>query len=255
MIKNFIKQRLQPSQRLKLRAYLNNFKAFFVSDDLNKLGKIYGTDKSGGHSYTVHYMTHFKKFKRKKINLLEIGVGGYDNPLYGGNSLRMWKKYFSFGHIFSFDIHDKSAHEEKRIKIFKGGQTDVKFLNKLCSDIGDLDIVIDDGSHVNSHVIQTFNILFPKLKDGGIYVIEDTQTSYWSSFGGDSKILENPKTISNYFKGFINGLNHMEFVIKNYQPSYFDKNIVSMHFYHNLIFIYKGSNDEPSNCLVNNQWP
>jgi len=48
-------------------------------------------------------------------------------------------------------------------------------------------------------------------------------------------------------------LNSEEFVIKNYKKSYFDKKIVSIHFYHNLIFIYKGNNDEKSNAVVNNQ--
>jgi len=46
-----------------------------------------------------------------------------------------------------------------------------------------------------------------------------------------------------------------EFLIPNYKPSYFDQKSISMHFYHNLILIYKGNNDEKSNVLVNNQMP
>ena len=167
----------------------------------------------------------------------------------------MWKKYFPFGNIYSFDIYDKSQLQENRIKIFKGSQIDIEFLNEIIKEIGELDIIIDDGSHINEHVIGSFNILFPKLKDGGIYVIEDTQTSYWDweDFGGDSKDLNNPKTIMNYFKSLTDSLNNEEFIIKNYEKSYFDKKIISMHFYHNLIFIYKGNNDEKSNVIVNNQ--
>ena len=189
----------------------------------------------------------------ERINLLEIGVGGYENPHLGGKSLRMWKKYFPFGNIFSIDIYDKSSLQENRIKIFKGNQIDKDFLNKVTDKIGGIDIIIDDGSHINEHVIGTFNILFPKLKDKGIYVIEDTQTSYWEDFGGNSKNLNNPKTIMNYFKSLTDALNNQKFLIPNYKQNYFDKKIVSMHFYHNMIFIYKGNNDEKSNLVVNNQ--
>src|SRR6185295_3664424 len=150
-------------------------------------------DKQLGHSYMNHYQSHFESYKFQKINLLEIGVGGYENPTEGGRSLRMWKKYFSSGNIFSIDINDKSFLQEKKIKIFKGSQADVDFLDKVVTEIGEIDIIIDDGSHINEHVIETFKFLFPKLKDGGIYVIEDTQTSYWENFGGDSNDLNNPK--------------------------------------------------------------
>jgi len=218
--------------------------SFFLN--LNLLGLIYGTDKIGGHFYTIHYHNHFKKFRYKRIKMLEIGVGGYSNPNAGGESLRMWKKYFLFGKIFGLDIYDKSPHEQRRIKIYKGSQVDEAFLNKISSDIGKFDIIVDDGSHLNEHVIETFKILFPKLKDGGIYAIEDMQTSYWTDFGGDSKDLKNPKTMMNFFKSLTDSLNHKEFE-KAYEPNYFDKKIVSMHFYHNLLIIYKNNNDEKSN--------
>jgi demethylmacrocin O-methyltransferase len=196
--------------------------------------------------------TDFKKFKYKKINLLEIGVGGYKNPFSGGNSLRMWKKYFPYGNIFSIDIYDKSPIQERKIKIFKGSQVDDFFLNSVLKETGELDLIIDDGSHINEHVIQTFKLLFPKLKKGGIYVIEDTQTSYWKSYGGDSMNLNNPNTMMNFFKSLTDGLNHKEIINPAFKENYYDKNIVSIHFYHNLIFIYKGDNNEESNSVVNN---
>jgi hypothetical protein len=52
-------------------------------------------------------------------------------------------------------------------------------LNNLTDEIGDLDVIIDDGSQINEHVIETFKILFPKLKNGEVYVIENSQSSYW----------------------------------------------------------------------------
>jgi demethylmacrocin O-methyltransferase len=237
----------------KLVNIIDGVRAIGSSNDLCKLGKIYRSDKIREHSYTPHYSSHFERFKSKEINILEIGVGGYEDPYKGGKSLRMWKKYFPLGKIFSIDIYDKSPHQENRIKIFKGSQVNENFLDEVTEEIGEIDIIIDDGSHINEHVIDTFKHLFPKLNDGGIYVVEDTQTSYWKDYGGDSEDLNNSKTIMNFFKRLTDGLNNKEFIKSNYKQSYFDKKIISMHFYHNLILIYKGNNNEESNILVNNK--
>ena len=238
---------------MKFKFFLNKALKKWYTFNLFKLGLMFNTDKAVGHFYLPHYQRHFRRFKFKRIKLLEIGVGGYEHHNYGGHSLRMWKSYFPFAKIFALDIYDKSALQEKRIDIFKGSQIDGAFLNSVVAKTGDLDIIIDDGSHINEHVIETFKLMFPTLKDGGIYVIEDTQTSYWIDKGGDSDNLNNPKTMMNFFKGLTDGLNHKEFIIPNYEPSYYDKKIISMHFYHNLIFIYKGNNDEESNLVVNNK--
>ena len=104
-------------------------------------------------------------------------------------------------------------------------------------------------------MIKTFKHLFPKLKKGGIYVVEDTQTSYWEDYGGDSTNFDNKNTIYGFFKSLIDCLNNEEFIIENYQKTYYDKHIISMHFYHNMIFIYKGDNDELSNYIVKNKKP
>ncbi|PIV93394.1 MAG: methyltransferase [Flavobacteriaceae bacterium CG17_big_fil_post_rev_8_21_14_2_50_33_15] len=251
---NKIKEKISYQKKLKIKYRLRSFKAFFYPFKLSKIATIHKTDKFGYHFYTPHYQAHFKKYKFKKNTILEIGVGGYEDPCIGGNSLRMWKSYFPFSKIYSLDIHDKSFLQENRIKIFKGSQVDFEFLETITKEIGDLDIIIDDGSHINEHVIETFKYLFPKLKKGGIYVVEDTQTSYWEEYGGNSDNLDKKNTIYGFFKSLIDSLNNEEFIIENYQKSYYDKHIISMHFYHNMIFIYKGDNDELSNKVRGNKF-
>jgi hypothetical protein len=241
-IKGYLKKVLTPQQKIGLKNILSKL----YSSDLNKLATIQGTDKWNRHWYTQHYDRHFRHLRKRRLNILEIGVGGNEHPDQGGESLRMWKRYFPHSMIYSIDIYDKSALQEKRIKIFKGSQVDENFLKDVFKQIGSLDIIIDDGSHVNEHVLTTFKTLFPLLNQGGIYSVEDVQTSYWPNFGGDSENLNNPATIMNFFKGLTDGLNHIEFLKQGYEPSYFDKNIVAIHFYHNLIFINKGHNDEES---------
>jgi hypothetical protein len=219
--------------------------------DLSKLAIRFMTDKEGDHHYTKHYEHHFQSLRNKRLNILEIGIGGYDNPREGGASLRMWKEYFPNASIFGIDIYDKSPHNEPRIKTFKGSQTDEVFLRKVAEQIGRIDIVIDDGSHINNHVITAFNVLFPLMSPDGIYVVEDLQTSYWEHVVGQdwggSKSLTASHTSMNFFKSLSDGLNYEEFTLDDYVPSYFDKHIISMHFYHNLVFVYKGLNNEGSN--------
>lgn len=254
MIKNWYRN-LDEEKRLRIAYRWRRFKALFYTFNLNKLAQIHKTDKFGNHNYTPHYHNHFKHLKFKRIKLFEIGVGGYDSPMIGGNSLRMWKSYFPFAKIVSLDIYDKSKLQEKRIKIYKGSQVDTELLDKIHEENGEFDLIIDDGSHINEHVIKSFEYLFPRLKMGGIYVVEDTQTSYWDHYGGSSEDFNQEGTIYSFFKGLIDGLNHMEFMIDGYQPNYYDKHITGMHFYHNMIFIFKGVNDEPSNYLINNKVP
>jgi hypothetical protein len=251
-VKVFLKRILSRKLFQKLKGIFLGILCIPYGNNLSMLARIYKTDKFGKHNYTKHYSGHFRKFKFKRIKLFEIGVGGYGYPEIGGNSLRMWKRYFPFGKIFSLDIYDKSFFEESRIKIFRGSQIDEALLNNIFARIGAPDIVVDDGSHVNEHVIKSFEIIFPKLKTGGIYVVEDTGTSYWPDYGGDSDDTGNPKTILNYFKRLADCLNYQELVKPDYVATYFDKNIVSIHFYHNLILVYKGMNDENSGVDFDN---
>lgn len=222
-------------------------------DDLALLAMLCGTDKHGGHYYAQHYQHHFAPLRHRALNILEIGIGGYEDPKAGGESLRMWKAYFHRSRIFGLDIYDKSHHDEKSIRTFRGSQIDAGFLEGVVREIGTVDIIIDDGSHHNDHVITTFNILFPLLSPNGIYVVEDLQTSYWPELDGDdyggSTDLAATQTSMGFFKSLVDGLNHEEFMSDDYRPTYFDKHIVAMHFYHNMVFIYKGSNNEGSNVL------
>ena len=215
--------------------------------DLCRLAELCGTDKWGLHRYTAHYQTHFSHLKTRSFNLLEIGVGGHDAPDIGGASLRMWKAFFPRANIYAIDIFDKSALQEPRISIFKGSAADAGFLRTLVDRIGRIDVVIDDGSHINEHVRLAFETLFPLLPDGAIYAIEDLQTSYWPQFGGSEDPLQSDTSMA-MLKRLADGLNWEEFSYRTPQP--FDSQIASLHLYHNLAFIYKGQNTEGTNKEV-----
>ena len=221
--------------------------------DLPALATYFGTDKWGSHWYAQHYQTYFASLRRKRLRLLEIGIGGYGAPDQGGESLRMWKAYFPKAQIYGLDLVDKRVHDERRVTTVIGSQDDEALLRRLSESAGPFDIVIDDGSHVSAHIIKTFQVLFPLLSENGIYVVEDTQTAYWADFGGSRRGELTAPTSMNFLKSLADGLNYGEFVRKAdeplYVPSYFDEHIVAMHFYHNLVFIQKGLNNEKSNVL------
>jgi hypothetical protein len=204
---------------------------------LSSLATQHGTDKWNHHYYTDIYHHYLQHLKNSSIKLLEIGVGGYEYPDRGGQSLKMWKDYFPHGQIWAIDIYDKSKLQEDRIAILQGSQNDADFLQEVFNRMGGLHVVVDDGSHKCSDVIASFQKLFPLLDENGIYIIEDTETSYWESYGG-SFDLNNPCTTKNFFISLLHGLDHI--TIPNFPVSYFTKNIKGMSFYRNLIIVQKG---------------
>jgi demethylmacrocin O-methyltransferase len=171
---------------------------------------------------------------------LEIGIGGYAKSRMGGNSLRLWKSYFPKGIITGIDIYDKTDLAESRIHIYTGDQSDAEFLKNVSGAEGPFDIIIDDGSHMQSHVIKSFEVLFPLLASGGIYIIEDTQTSYWPKFEGSTKEMDTVNSAMNYFINKVHHVNKSEWIKEDFQKEYPDDGIASISFYHNLIFITKG---------------
>lgn len=127
-----------------------------------------------GHGYkgTCHsYIDVYEKILapyRNGSTLLEIGV-------YHGLSIRMWKEYFIDSTIVGVDIQDYDSKIEQLRKegfdIILHDASKESFLDEIKNY--EFDIVIDDGSHWSNEQIATFKLLKPKMKKGGIYIIED----------------------------------------------------------------------------------
>ena len=221
---------------------------------LTELAQEFGSDKWGVHRYTPHYERHFAPFRDRELVLLELGIGGYAREQQGGASLRMWKWFFPRAQVVGLDIEDKSFVDEARITSVQGSQTNGRLLRRICARFGEPTIVIDDGSHRPAHVIKSFQVLFPLLADGGLYVIEDIQTSYWPQWKG-SLDRDDPTTSMAMVKRLIDGLNFEEYLDAAYEPTYTDLNIRAVHCYHNLVVIEKGDNREGSNKRqANRKW-
>ena len=122
-------------------------------------------DKGTLHSYIdSYYEGAFAPFRETAKRILEVGINR-------GHSLGMWKEYFhNAEEIIGVDIADYGIRDPG-YRLIYGDAT----LAETFNGVSDLDIAIDDGSHLLEHQLKTFEVLFPKLKSGGIYVIEDVQ--------------------------------------------------------------------------------
>ncbi len=151
----------------------------------------------------VHYFDiyeqHFERFRGKSPTMIEIGVAG-------GGSLEMWREYFGPGcRIIGIDINpDCKIHEQDSIEIFIGSQADPKVLSSVLEKYGNIDVVLDDGSHIMNHMIETFEFLYPKINKRGTYMVEDTHTTYWEQWGGG---LKKPGTFMEFVKDRLDDLN------------------------------------------------
>ena len=208
--------------------------------DLEKLRLHHATDKYS-HGYLRHYSTHFRSCRRRAKTVIEIGIGGYGDAAKGGNSLRLWRDYFPNAHIHGIDIEDKKSHDGARITTHQGSQADPEFLRSVIDKTGAPDIVIDDGSHVNEHILASFEALFPLLKEGGLYVIEDMQTAYLPRYGGDFTNLNNPQISTVFAKSMVDAVNYKSIPKRRQGP--WDGAVSAVSVYPKICFIEKRMND------------
>ena len=113
---------------------------------------------------------------------------------------------------------DKKDFVVEGTEIIQCDQNNKVLLNNIANKYGKFDIIIDDGSHISKHIINTFDHLFDHLNQNGLYIVEDLQTSYIPRYGGSRINLNKKKYSMNFFKKLSD----------------------SVHFYQNIVFIFKG---------------
>ena len=140
---------------------------------LDELGLKHGTDKaSSHHNYLTFYDSFLHSLRDQPIKLLEIGV-------YQGASLLTWRDYFPNARIVGVDVLVNCLQfESDRISIELADQSNLEHLAEIVAKHGPFDLIVDDGSHMWEHQITSLRALFPFLRSGGHYVVEDLQTNY-----------------------------------------------------------------------------
>ena len=192
--------------------------------------------------YLPVYERYFASFRQKAgLKFLEIGV------LEGG-SLELWRKYFGLeATIFGIDINPAcatrvSAPNQVRI----GSQDDESFLTSVVREMGGLDIVLDDGSHIGRHQRASFETLFPRLSYGGLYVIEDLHTSYWQ--GPHEGGYRKKGTAIEYLKQMMDDMHG--WYHEHAMTSGAKETVGAIHIYDSIAVIEKCERHEPAHVRV-----
>lgn len=217
---------------------MKSFRELFYEHDGNLIHK-------WDHYFEI-YDTHFSKYREQNVNILEIGISH-------GGSMQLWRKYFGQNvQIFAVDINKECEKlTQENTEIFIGSQTDTAFLTNIAAKMPPLDIVIDDGGHTMAQQKTSFEYLFHKLKEGGIYLVEDTHTSYWHEFHGGHK---HKNSFIEYSKNMIDAL--YEGHIHHGPPiksSDITKNINSITFYDSIVVFEKKYRRKPTDIQMGNK--
>jgi 23S rRNA U2552 (ribose-2'-O)-methylase RlmE/FtsJ len=138
------------------------------------------------HHYFEVYERLFAPLRNANATVLEIGV-------QGGGSLEMWRSYFGDGaRIYGIDVDPGAKrNEDIATRVFIGDQADRNFLREVRRQIGRADIIIDDGGHLASQQITSFEELYSMLSETGFYVVEDTHTAVWGGRYNDRQDGQN----------------------------------------------------------------
>lgn len=129
--------------------------------------------KESGSIKTPHhgecYDKVLVKYEKMEFKLLEIGI-------YQGSSLMAWHNVFPKAHIYGIDrnmLVGTGFPDISFAKVMLGDQSYPPFMEKVARDIGEIDVVIDDGGHFSDDQQVSFKALWPVVKKGGLYIIED----------------------------------------------------------------------------------
>jgi hypothetical protein len=169
-----------PSRSLDLQVFAIDSaeSSRLLAESSSKMGKLFFGHKGRLAHKWIHYLDiyerHFAVYRNTPVRMLEIGVAE-------GGSLEMWREYFGpDATIFGIDVNPECetlTTPPNQVRI--GSQDDPDFLRSVVNEIGTPDIILDDGSHRASHQRVSFDTLFPLLRFGGLYVLEDLHTSYF----------------------------------------------------------------------------
>jgi glycosyltransferase involved in cell wall biosynthesis len=185
--------------------------------------------------YINAYERLFQEFQSKPIRLLEIGT-------QNGGSLEIWRKYFASAEaIVGCDINPncaKISFDDANISVVVGDANEKDVAEQIQAISPDFDIIIDDGSHKSSDIVRSFARYFDRVRDGGIYIVEDMHCSYWRAFEGG---LHHPYSSLEFFKRLLDAVNvehwgndrrpsdHLAAFSKEYAVSFDDEVLASIH--------------------------
>lgn len=187
--------------------------------------------------YFEIYHRHFQRFRGTPVTILEFGVNQ-------GGSLEMWRDYFGRKcRIFGVDIDERCRSlDGPQTTVLIGDQEDRDFLRSVAAETGPVDVLIEDGGHTMAQQIATFEVLYPRVAEEGVFLSEDVHTSYWPKYGGGH---HRPGTWMEYAKSLTDQLNAWHSREEGFSVDEFTRTTRSMHFYDSIVVFEKGTVAKP----------
>lgn len=207
---------------------------------LDEIARHHNADKASHyHGYTRWYERHFAEYVGNAPTLLEIGIAYCF-------SLLTWRDYFGPGaRVVGVDVDPAFCTDAagRGFETHCGDAIDGGFLARVVDEVCP-DIVIDDGSHRADHQRSAFNAIFPRLKPGALYVVEDLHAAYWK-WGGEfmpdlKALVDKVNHTGKLSLGWAKNEPH-----KQHELDELEKTVAAMHFYPSIVFIEKADKCAP----------
>lgn len=199
------------------------------------------------HHYLDVYDRYLSAYRGKaNLRFMEIGIAD-------GGSFNIWRPYFGQAAIlYGVDIVPSCREKVEALGLDCqariGSQADPEFLRSVVKEMGGLDIVIDDGSHVAEHQLTSFRTLFPLLSEGGLYICEDLHTAYWADWQGG---LRRPGTFIEVVKDIVDCLHSWYGPVDNAMADMdLHRSIPAIHVHDSMVVIEKAKVDPPSLIIM-----
>jgi cephalosporin hydroxylase len=203
------------------------------------------------HHYFDIYERHLSRFRGTDCHLLEFGV-------MDGGSLFMWREFLGPGaRITAVDIDPRTLQFNgllPDVTVVTGDQADQAVLDRIVAEHGPFDIAIDDGGHTARQQINTFNGIYASVAGDGVYICEDTHTSYWPEYqdaGPQTTMIEHAKKLVDEMHSVYRAAKPSRFSVPmaerqgDIAVSRFAASTYSIQFYDSMIVFEKRPRAEP----------
>mmetsp|Transcript_20783 Transcript_20783/g.34993 ORF Transcript_20783/g.34993 Transcript_20783/m.34993 type:complete len:276 (+) Transcript_20783:86-913(+) len=156
------------------------------------------TDKVLGHSFQLLYgaflLPFIDRFHADKapLKLMEVGMGCNPKTAMKKKGVDIWAQLLNQPEdsIWIAEYNERCLTKMKRgnmipsgVNVVTGDQANKTTLEGwIVESGGNYDVFIDDGGHSNNQIMTTFNHMWPQVKPGGLYFIEDLHVSRHPSY-------------------------------------------------------------------------
>lgn len=123
-----------------------------------------GTDKESNHHYGDAYERLFPDREAVRL-MMEVGVAD-------GSCLRAWRAVFPNATCVGLDIHHSDRAHGERIEFHLGDQCSKEDCERAAAG-RQFDLIVEDATHQLVNTLLTMYWLWPSIKPGGLYVVEE----------------------------------------------------------------------------------